>query len=91
MIKPSNRNILIEIVNNNEEQQQSDILVPNGAIRQSEYSVGKTLAYSVDCETGFQTIGRLVIFPTNMAQEIEVNGQKATFIAENYVLGYVEG
>lgn len=89
MIMPSNRNILIEIVNN--EEQQSDILVPNGSIKRPEYSIGKTLAYSVDCETGFQTIGRLVIFPSNMIQEIEVNGQKATFIAENYVLGYVEG
>lgn len=88
MIKPSNRNILVEIVNN-EQEQESDILVPNGSIKRPEYSVGETLAYSVDCKD-WGCVGQLIIFPSNMIQEIEVNGQKATFIAENYVLGYVE-
>ena len=88
MIKPSNRNILVEIVND-EQEQQSDILVPNGSIKRPEYSVGKTLAYSIDCKDSGR-VGQLIIFPSNMIQEIEVNGQKAVFIAENYVLGYVE-
>lgn len=88
MIKPSNRNILVEIVSN-EQEQQSDILVPNGSIKRPEYSVGKTLARSIDCKDWVR-VGQLIIFPSNMIQEIEVNGQRAAFIAENYVLGYVE-
>lgn len=92
MFKPTNRNILVEI-EKPEEQQQTDILLPTGATQAPQFYVGKIIATAFDCSGTFNStnLGKMIVFPSNMLQQVEISGEEVNLISENYVLGYVEG
>tara|TARA_Y100000114_G_C11703526_1_gene299702 strand:+ start:262 stop:537 length:276 start_codon:yes stop_codon:yes gene_type:complete len=91
MFKPTNRNILVEI--EKPEETQTDILLPTGSTQAPQFYVGKIVATAFDCSAAFNSTncGKLIVFPSNMLQQVEISGEEVNLVSENYVLGYVEG
>ena len=90
MFKPTNRNILVEI--EKPEEVETDILLPTSSIQPPQFYVGKIVATAFDCSAAFNSTncGKLIVFPSNMLQQVEVSGEEVNLVSENYVLGYVE-
>ena len=76
-----------------EEQKQTDILLPTGVTQAPQFYVGKIIATAFDCSAAFNSTncGKMIVFPSNMLQQVEISGEEVNLVSENYVLGYVEG
>jgi co-chaperonin GroES (HSP10) len=81
MFTPTNRNLLLEL-KASEQEEQTGVLLPEG--------FQKVVAVAQDCNTTWKQ-GSYIVFPSNMLQQVEVNGRRVSLVSENYVLGYVEG
>lgn len=90
MITPTNGNLLIEIHSAQVEDQQSELLLPEDYTRRSEYEVGKIISIAKDCAS-FKVfngdVGKMVVFPSNMLIELDLDDNKAFLVKENYVIG----
>lgn len=90
MIVPSNGNLLIELHSAKVEDEQSELLLPDGYAKRSEYEIGKIISIAKDC-TKFQKfsgdLGKMVVFPSNMLIELSLNEEKVFLVKENYVIG----
>jgi hypothetical protein len=89
MFMPTNRNLLLEL-SVSEQEEQKDVLLPEGFQPKAEFEVAKIITAASDCNTRWRQ-GSLIVFPSNMLQQVEVSGNKVSLVSENYVLGYVEG
>jgi co-chaperonin GroES (HSP10) len=89
MFTPTNRNLLLEL-SVSEQEEQKDVLLPEGFQPKAEFEVAKVVAVAQDCNTTWRQ-GSLIVFPSNMLQQVDINGRKVSLVSENYVLGYVEG
>ena len=88
MFTPTNRNLLLEL-KTSEQEEQTGVLLPEGFQPKAEFEVAKVVAVAQDCSTTWKQ-GSYIVFPSNMLQQVEVNGQRVSLVSENYVLGYVE-
>ena len=89
MFVPTNRNLLLEL-QVEEKSEQTDVLLPEGFQPRAEFEVAKIVTAASDCNTVWKQ-GSFIVFPSNMLQQVDVNGNKVSLVSENYVLGYVEG
>ena len=89
MFTPTNRNLLLEL-KASEQEEQTGVLLPDGFQPKAEFEVAKVVAVAQDCNTTWKQ-GSYIVFPSNMLQQVEVNGRRVSLVSENYVLGYVEG
>lgn len=94
MFTPTNGNLLVEVQSTKVEDQQSELLLPEGYTKRSEYEVGKIVSIAKDCVQfkGFQgDVGKMVVFPSNMLIELNLNENQIFLVKENYVIGtYIE-
>ena len=84
-----NRHVLVELVEQEEEQQQSLIALPQDYKKvESPYTVVKVLQISDDCKL-FLEQGDLVVIERRMLTEIEIKGEKNYLVLENYIYGRI--
>ena len=89
MFTPTNRNLLLEL-KTSEQEEQTDVLLPEGFQPKAEFEIAKVVAVASDCNSIWKQ-GSFIVFPSNMLQQVNINGSKVNLVSENYVLGYVEG
>ena len=88
MFTPTNRNLLLEL-KTSEQEEQTGVLLPEGFQPKAEFEVAKVVAVASDCNSTWKQ-GSFIVFPSNMLQQVDINGNKVNLVSENYVLGYVE-
>ena len=85
-----NRHVLVELVDEEEEKQESLIALPQDYKKQeSPYLVVKVLDKAEDCKTFIQVCDHVVI-ERRMLIEIEIKGDKNYLVLENYIYGRLE-
>jgi len=89
-MKPNNRHILIQPLEEEEEENQSVIVLPTDYEKpQSLYHTAKVLNYSDDC-TQDLTIGDTIIVERRMLHTIDIKGKTYYLVLENYIFGRLE-
>ncbi len=68
-----------------EEQQESAVLLPEDYKIKPLYNTAKVLAKSEDCKVNV-SVGENIVYQTNMIEEIDINGEKHYLLLENHVL-----
>ena len=85
-----NRHVLVELVEEESEEQQSLIALPQDYKKsESPYTVVKVLQISDDCNL-FLEQGDLVVIERRMLTEIEIKGEKNYLVLENYIYGRLD-
>ena len=85
-----NRHVLIELVEEKEEEQQSLIALPQDYKKTvSPYMVAKVLQVSDECKL-FLEEGDLIVIERRMLTEIEIKGEKNYLVLENYIYGRID-
>jgi len=85
-----NRHVLVELVDEEEEKQESLIALPQDYKKQeSPYLVVKVLQISDECKL-FLEPGDLIVIERRMLTEIEIKGQKNYLVLENYIYGRLD-
>ena len=76
---------MVERVENNEEE-QTDILLPEGYRQVDEYTLLRVLATSPDCALTARK-GEKVVAPTHLIQDINIGEQNFSIVLENHICG----
>jgi len=85
-----NRHVLVELVDEEEEEQQSLIALPQDYKKsESPYLVVKVLQISDDCKL-FLEQGDLIVIERRMLTEIEIKDEKNYLVLENYIYGRID-
>ena len=85
-----NRHVLVELVEEESDEQQSLIALPQDYKKnQSPYLVVKVLQSSGDSNL-FLEQGDLVVIERRMLTEIEIKGEKNYLVLENYIYGRID-
>ena len=85
-----NRHVLVELVDEEEEKQESLIALPQDYKKvESPYLVVKVLQVS-DEGNLFLEQGDLVVIERRMLTEIEIKGEKNYLVLENYIYGRLD-
>lgn len=85
-----NRHVLVELVEEEEEKQESLIALPQDYKKQeSLYLVVKVLDKAEDCNL-FLEYGDLIVIERRMLTEIEIKGEKNYLVLENYIYGRLD-
>ena len=85
-----NRHVLVELVDEEEEDQQSLIALPQDYKKsESPYLVVKVLQISDDCKL-FLEQGDLIVIERRMLTEIEIKDEKNYLVLENYIYGRID-
>ena len=84
---PKNRYLLVQT--QKQEDADTGVLLPEGFQPKAEFEVAKVVAVASDCNSTWKQ-GSFIVFPSNMLQQVDINGSKVNLVSENYVLGYVE-
>ena len=87
LFKPCNRHFLVQPLEE-EEIEQTGILLPDDYREQSLHSVGRVLRRAKDCSLEVWK-GDTIIYSTNMLETITLNGKDSFLLLENYVLGII--
>lgn len=87
LLKPCNRHLLVEPLEEDEIEQTS-ILLPDDYKTQNPFGVGRILDVSSDC-TLDAVKGEKVVYSINMLQNITIAGKEFFLLLENYVLGVI--
>tara|TARA_R110000824_G_scaffold145690_1_gene314170 strand:+ start:8806 stop:9087 length:282 start_codon:yes stop_codon:yes gene_type:complete len=87
LFKPHNRHLLIEPIEE-DEIEETAILLPDDYREQSLHSVGRVLRRAKDCSVEAWK-GDIVVYLTNMLETITLNGKDSFLLLENYVLGTI--
>ena len=82
-MKPLNRRLLIEVLNQQEETNGA-FFVPQDKKAPDEFTFGKVLACASDCSTDLT--GKKVIFFTVGLETIKVASKEYNFIGENHLI-----
>jgi len=82
-MKPLNRRLLIEVLNQ-EEEQSGAFFVPQTDKAPDEYTVAKVLDCATDC--ALDLTGKKVVFTTFGMETIMLDGEKYSFIGENHLI-----
>ena len=85
-----NRHVLVELVEEEEEKQESLIALPQDYKKQeSPYLVVKVLEKAWDCNLHLE-YGDYVVIERRMLVEIEIKGDKNYLVLENYIYGRLD-
>ena len=84
--EPRNRHILVERVQ--KEEEESNVLLPEGYKKVDDYVLLKVVATSPDCSLTARK-GEKVIVPNHLVQDIDVGNQRFSIVLENHVCGVV--
>ena len=85
-----NRHVLVELVEEEEEKQQSLIALPQDYKKaQSPYMVVQVLQTSSDGNL-FLEQGDLIVIERRMLTEIEIKGEMNYLVLENYIYGRLD-
>lgn len=85
-----NRHVLVELVEEEEEKQESLIALPQDYKKaESPYIVVKVLQISDECKL-FLEQGDLIVIERRMLTEIEIKGEKNYLVLENYIYGRID-
>ena len=89
-LKPYNRHLLIELVNDEESEKESGILVPDDyrANTTEAYRLARLLDFSTDC-SGDYAAGQHVLVETSMVKGVRILDRDFQLVLENYVLATV--
>ena len=82
-MKPLNRRLLIEVLNQ-EEEQSGAFFVPQTDKTPDEYTVGVVLECADDCSSDLA--GKKVVFTTFGMETITFDGKQYNFIGENHLI-----
>ena len=89
-MKPFNRHLLIEPMEEEEEETESVIVLPTEYEKpKSPYLVAKVLDYSKDCAT-ILSKDNIVIVERRMLHTIEIKDKTYYLVLENYVFGRLD-
>ena len=85
-----NRHVLVELVDEEEEKQESLIALPQDYKKvESPYLVVKVLQISDDCKL-FLEQGDLIVIERRMLTVIEIKGEKNYLVLDNYIYGRID-
>ena len=85
-----NRHVLVELVDEEEEKQESLIALPQDYKKtESPYVVVKVLQISDECKL-FLEQGDFIVIERRMLTEIEIKGEKNYLVLENYIYGRID-
>jgi len=85
-----NRHVLVELVDEEEEKQESLIALPQDYKKvESPYVVVKVLQISDDCKL-FLEQGDLIVIERRMLTTIEIKSDKNYLVLENYIYGRLD-
>ena len=85
--KPCNRHLLVDPLEE-DQIEQTGILLPDDYKSKNPFGVGQVTARSTDCTLeAFK--GEKVVYSTNMLQNIIIGGKEYFLLLENYVLGII--
>jgi len=82
-MKPLNRRLLIEVLNQ-EEEQSGAFFVPQAEKPPEEYTVGHVIECSTDCR--LDLAGKKVVFTTFGLETVKYDGKDYNFIGENHLI-----
>ena len=86
---PRNRHVLIEIEQNQEEEPESAVLLPEGYGKQKDpYVCALVKEASPSCTVNLSKGDRVVV-ETSMVQDISVGDNLYTIVLENYIYGVI--
>ena len=89
-IKPFNRHILIELIEEEEENSSKPFLLPEDYKKQkSPYALCKVLNFSSECKLDITTQCTIVV-QRSMIETIEILDQTYYLVLENYVYGSIQ-
>tara|TARA_B100000214_G_C23519222_1_gene424214 strand:+ start:65 stop:346 length:282 start_codon:yes stop_codon:yes gene_type:complete len=89
-MKPFNRHLLVEPLEEEEEESESVIVLPTDYEKpKSQYLPAKVLDYSEDCSIEL-TKGSTVVIERRMLHAIEVKDKTYYLVLENYIFGRLE-
>ena len=84
--EPRNRHILVEKIE--KEEEQSNVLLPEGYKKVDEYAFLRVLATSPDCSV-LARKGEKIVVPTHLIQDIKIGEQDFSIVLENHICGVV--
>ena len=85
-----NRHVLVELVDEEEEKQESLIALPQDYKKtESPYLVVKVLQISDECKLYLEQ-GDLIVIERRMLTEIEIKSEKNYLVLENYTYGRLD-
>jgi co-chaperonin GroES (HSP10) len=84
--EPRNRHILVERIQ--KEEEESNVLLPEGYKKVDDYVLLKVVTTSPDCSLTARK-GEKVIVPNHLVQDIDVENQRFSIVLENHVCGVV--
>ena len=82
-MKPLNRRLLIEVLNQ-EEEQSGSFFVPQTDKTPEEYTVATVVDCATDCT--LDLTGKKVVFTTFGMETITLDGKQYNFIGENHLI-----
>ena len=82
-MKPLNRRLLIEVLNQ-EEERSGSFFVPQEKKAPNEFTIGKVLDCAADCITDLK--GKKVIFTTFGLETVKAGTKEYNFIVENHLV-----
>jgi len=87
LLKPCNRHLLVEPLEE-DEIEESSILLPDDYKEQNPFGVALVISKSEDCTVDAYE-GDTVVYSTNMLESITLAGKESFLLLENYVLGTI--
>ena len=89
-MKPYNRHLLIDPIEDEEERVESVIVLPTDfELPKSPYLVAKVLNFAQDCSTVFHG-GDIVVVERRMLHTIDIKGETYYLVLENYIFGRLD-
>ncbi len=89
-MKPFNRHLLIEPLEEEEEQTESVIVLPTDYEKpKSPYLIAKVLNFAHDCNT-ILSKGNVVVVERRMLHNIEIKNKTYYLVLENYIFGRLD-
>ena len=82
-MKPLNRRLLIEVLNQ-EEEQSGAFFIPQAEKPPEEYTVAKVIECSDDCR--LDLAGKKIVFTTFGLETVKIDGKDCSFIGESHLI-----
>ena len=85
--EPRNRHLLVEKVEK-EQEQSTNVVLPEGYRKVDEYTLLKVLETSPDCSRVARK-SEMVIAPTHLIQDVKIGEKIFSIVLENHICGVV--
>jgi len=86
--KPCNRHLLLSPIEE-DQVEQSGILLPDEYKSKNPFSVARVIEKSADCSLNVFP-GEKVTYTTSMVENVTIGGKEFFLLLENYVLGIID-